>query len=80
MRKEACSSNELITRPQTKAAAITLIHETYRYNDWDSDSQARFESMLGLEPKPINERTVDELRVIVARFEASKMILFRKEI
>lgn len=71
------SEFEKVSRPKTKGAAVLLIDETYRYNGWGDTERATHQRMLGLEPKPLNEMTIEELRVIVDRFELSKMVIFR---
>lgn len=71
------SAFEKVSRPATKGEAVLLIDDTYRYNDWGDAERATHQRMIGIEPKPLNEMPIEELRMIVDRFEKSKMVIFR---
>lgn len=64
------------TRPTTRGAAIAIVQDIYRQNDWDADAQKRFEASLALEDKQLTERTNEEIKVLIDDFEKSKMLIF----
>jgi hypothetical protein len=74
--KTAVSDYERSPRPTTKGEAVRLIEATYRYNDWNDDEQAAHQRMLNLEPKALHLMTNDELKIILDRFEKSRMLIF----
>lgn len=64
-------------RPATRGLAIRQTDEIYLTNDWDRIEQIRYEISLGLEEKAnLRDRSNDELRVILADMEFSRMVIY----
>lgn len=78
VKQKKIEAPEYSPRPKTKAAAVLLVQAVYLDNDWDGDTQARYEANLGLDPKPLTERDNAELKTILNDFENARMILFRQ--
>lgn len=65
-------------RPRTLAQARILIAKVYTANDWDEGLQRAYERGKGLtDDKPLEERTKEELHIIVTAMESGKMVGFR---
>ena len=62
-----------------RAEIIHLIDLTYASNDWGRNERSANARLLGLEPKPLAERTTEELWIILDDLIRYKMILILDE-
>lgn len=67
-------------RPTTRAAAVSIVQDIYRQNDWDGDSQKRHQLSLKLDDKQLTERTNDEIKTILDDFEKARMVIFKGDV
>lgn len=67
-----------IKRPTKPDEMRRLISDTYKDQPWDIGEARRYEAALGLAPMMLNERSKEELNVILDRMELTRMILFNK--
>lgn len=77
MQPEAWQQTDRPRRPKTKGDAVRIVQEVYQFNDWDDGEQAKHQRSLGLEDKQLTERTNQELKIILDRFEQARMVIFR---
>jgi hypothetical protein len=66
-----------VPRPKTRGAAVSIVLDVYRQNDWDEDAQRRHQLSLKLEAKQLTERTNDEIKTILDDFEKARMVIFK---
>ncbi|MBS1793623.1 MAG: hypothetical protein JSS81_07210 [Acidobacteria bacterium] len=62
-----------------RAGILHLIDLTYASNDWGRNERSANARLLGLEPKPLAERTTEELWIILDDLIRYKMILILDE-
>lgn len=67
---------ERLSRPTTRGAAVLIVQDIYRQNDWDDDAQRRHQLSLKLDDKQLTERTNDEIKTILDDFEKARMVIF----
>src|SRR5204862_3291565 len=67
-------------RPETLGEARQLIQKTFDRQRWDERSQRFYLNNLGLQPRPVAELDLDVCRLVLARMERSRMIIFAEEI
>lgn len=69
-------------RPGTRNEARHLVAEIFAKqgsDGWDERSQRYYMAKLGIEPKPVDELSVDELRIIIDAMDKSHMVIFFAE-
>lgn len=64
-------------RPTVLSDARLLVDRIYGENAWGVIERASHQRMIGLNPKLLSEMSLDEVRIIVADLEKSKMVIFR---
>ena len=67
-------------RPETLGEARQLIQKTFDRQRWDERSQRFYLNNLGLQPRPVAELDLDACRLVLARMERSRMIIFAEKI
>ena len=66
-----------IERPKSRAEAISQIEAVYSYQGWDERDKTVNAEGLGLEYKPLDDYSNDELKIILTDAEKTGMILYR---
>lgn len=69
---------ECLPRPKTRGAAVSIVQDIYRQNDWDNEEQRRHQLSLRLDDKQLTERTNDEIKTILDDFEKARMVIFKE--
>ena len=77
MAKPAIIRDLPIARPKKPDEMRRLISDTYKEQPWDIGEARRYEIGLGLKPMRLNERTKEELNMILDRMELTRMVLFK---
>ena len=63
-------------RPKKKGEARAYLNEVFERNGWDERSRFKYMEMHGVEPKDVEDLSVEEMRIVLGAMEKSKMILF----
>jgi hypothetical protein len=69
-------------RPKTRNEARRLVVEIFARqgpDGWDERSQATYMKMHGVEPRPVEELEVEELRILVDAMDKSHLVIFFAE-
>jgi hypothetical protein len=76
MAKAAVIPDIPATRPKSIGAAKGLIARILQENEWNEDEQARYFALKGLKARTADELSPEEVRTVIAKMEASRMINF----
>jgi len=63
-------------RPAGRAQQIAQIRSVFAENDWNPKEQKIYLRSLGIEPRPADKMSDEELGIILADLEKSRMILY----
>jgi hypothetical protein len=77
--KQPAIPDPKLSRPKTRAAAISQIRAVFDETKWDASEQNHYLASLGLPAGDIGALNNDDLRIILNDFEAGKMILYAEE-
>lgn len=63
-------------RPKTAGDARQLVEEIFNRNRWDERSRLKYMELKGIEPKPLEKCTIEDLRILVAAMDKAHMVIF----